>query len=293
MFDLELGADLDAVLLAAGLDDCVHGSSGMGRRTGHRRGRPQADMGSPRDGPGAAAECRARSTERQSRLALHRVAKLEAVAVRLRRSREPDRSARAPRRPPPGARNRAWGRSGGPSGAARSMPVRAWTAVVARRPGERRAGAGWQAREQGRGPGRGTVPRARRASVAASTASRPVPGGPAHVHGIGRCRDERWQARLADPDVDRVDERVVDGEPRFDDRAQARARKPTDRQQEVDELGARRQPGRQRRGEDHALGGPTSRSSGGPPGRIGTSAARVVTRCGGGDLGEEQSPTSG
>jgi hypothetical protein len=26
--DLELGADLDAVLLPAGLDDCVHGSSG-------------------------------------------------------------------------------------------------------------------------------------------------------------------------------------------------------------------------------------------------------------------------
>src|SRR6185369_258119 len=26
--DLELGADLDAVLLSAGLDDCVHGSSG-------------------------------------------------------------------------------------------------------------------------------------------------------------------------------------------------------------------------------------------------------------------------
>ena len=27
--DLELGADLDAVLLSAGLDDCVHGSSGL------------------------------------------------------------------------------------------------------------------------------------------------------------------------------------------------------------------------------------------------------------------------
>ena len=30
--DLELGADLDAVLLAAGLDDCVHGSSGCSGR---------------------------------------------------------------------------------------------------------------------------------------------------------------------------------------------------------------------------------------------------------------------
>ena len=30
--DLELGADLDAVLLSAGLDDCVHGSSGLVRR---------------------------------------------------------------------------------------------------------------------------------------------------------------------------------------------------------------------------------------------------------------------
>src|SRR4029078_2195442 len=39
--DLELGADLDAVLLSAGLDDCVHGSSGLvlagrARRPRHR-----------------------------------------------------------------------------------------------------------------------------------------------------------------------------------------------------------------------------------------------------------------
>ena len=31
--DLELGADLDSVLLAAALDDCVHGSSGRDRPT--------------------------------------------------------------------------------------------------------------------------------------------------------------------------------------------------------------------------------------------------------------------
>jgi hypothetical protein len=40
-FDFELGADLDAVLLSAGLDDCVHGSSGLvscdrARRPRHR-----------------------------------------------------------------------------------------------------------------------------------------------------------------------------------------------------------------------------------------------------------------
>ena len=29
--NLELGSEFDAVLLAAGLDDCVHGSSGVGR----------------------------------------------------------------------------------------------------------------------------------------------------------------------------------------------------------------------------------------------------------------------
>ena len=35
--DLELGADLDAILLPAGLDDCVHGSSGLVRDDGGRR----------------------------------------------------------------------------------------------------------------------------------------------------------------------------------------------------------------------------------------------------------------
>jgi len=37
--DLELGADLDAVLLSAGLDDCVHGSSGF--VSGDRARRPR------------------------------------------------------------------------------------------------------------------------------------------------------------------------------------------------------------------------------------------------------------
>ena len=36
---LELGADLDAVLLSAGLDDCVHGSSGL--VSGDRARRPR------------------------------------------------------------------------------------------------------------------------------------------------------------------------------------------------------------------------------------------------------------
>ena len=40
--DLELGADLDAVLLPAGLDDCVHGSSGLG---GGRTERPRRGQG--------------------------------------------------------------------------------------------------------------------------------------------------------------------------------------------------------------------------------------------------------
>ena len=42
--DLELGADLDAVLLPAGLDDCVHGSSGVcgGRARRPRRGHGKA-----------------------------------------------------------------------------------------------------------------------------------------------------------------------------------------------------------------------------------------------------------
>src|SRR5207344_1370404 len=35
--DLELGADLDAILLPAGLDDCVHGSSGLVWCDGGRR----------------------------------------------------------------------------------------------------------------------------------------------------------------------------------------------------------------------------------------------------------------
>jgi len=38
--DLELGADLDSILLSAGLDDCVHGSSGLAGSTAgdaHRR----------------------------------------------------------------------------------------------------------------------------------------------------------------------------------------------------------------------------------------------------------------
>ena len=37
--DLELGADFDAVLLGAGLDDCVHGSSGL--VSGDRARRPR------------------------------------------------------------------------------------------------------------------------------------------------------------------------------------------------------------------------------------------------------------
>jgi hypothetical protein len=50
-FDLELGSDLDAILLSAGLDDCVHGSSGLGSdrdrsRDGHGEapGRPETRM---------------------------------------------------------------------------------------------------------------------------------------------------------------------------------------------------------------------------------------------------------
>ena len=54
--DLELGADLDAVLLPAGLDDCVHGSSEERRG----RGRPLSGHGkTPATPAGANGECRA------------------------------------------------------------------------------------------------------------------------------------------------------------------------------------------------------------------------------------------
>ena len=45
--DLELGADLDAILLSAGLDDCVHGSSGICvmRRRATRVAIGSSDMG--------------------------------------------------------------------------------------------------------------------------------------------------------------------------------------------------------------------------------------------------------
>ena len=54
--DLELGADLDAVLLPAGLDDCVHGSS---EESVAVAGRPQRGHGeTPADLAGAKGECR-------------------------------------------------------------------------------------------------------------------------------------------------------------------------------------------------------------------------------------------
>ena len=56
--DFELGADLDAVLLSAGLDDCVHGSSGWA--TGRTRRPLEIGHGTtPRQSPGANRECTA------------------------------------------------------------------------------------------------------------------------------------------------------------------------------------------------------------------------------------------
>ena len=75
--DLELGADLDAVLLPAGLDDCVHGSS-------EERWRPRGDrdmdmVKRPAAIAGANGECRADAPDRQR----HRSMLLEGLCRRV------------------------------------------------------------------------------------------------------------------------------------------------------------------------------------------------------------------